>query len=128
MVTIPEARKAAAEVVTEAGDCNQLAAVLKLQNQHWVAAVADMSSKIITVFDSLAGIQSEEKATAHCDMSRRGGAAGTPRRRHGHGRRCRSIFSEHGGGQLVVNRRKVGSCCSTAMRWASAGCRFIMIK
>lgn len=63
-VILVEAQKAAEEVACEAGDCDKVGLVINLLNQHWVSAFADIENRCITVFDSLAGIQAEEKAVA----------------------------------------------------------------
>ncbi|KAK1869321.1 hypothetical protein I4F81_011799 [Pyropia yezoensis] len=63
-VTLVEAQKAADEVACEAGDYDMVGLVINLLKQHWVSAFADINNRCITVFDSLASIQAEEKAVA----------------------------------------------------------------
>lgn len=63
-VTVAEAQKAANEIAAEAGDCDVVALVINLLNVHWISAVVDITNRCITVYDSLVGIQPDEKALA----------------------------------------------------------------
>lgn len=63
-VTVAEAQNAANEVAAEAGDCDVVALVINLLNVHWISVVADISNRRITVYDSLVGMQADEKALA----------------------------------------------------------------
>jgi len=48
-VSLAAARKAAAEIDIEAGDCNELGIVVNLVNVHWVSAVVDISKRKIVM-------------------------------------------------------------------------------
>lgn len=59
-------------------------------------------------------------------MSRWGGAAGPPRHRRGHDCHCRSLDSEHGVGQPVETRQRLGSCRPASMKRADVEYLFIL--
>lgn len=63
-VTQEAARKAAREVAEEAGDCEQLGLVINLNNNHWASAVVDVRARRVVVYDSLSGVEADEKSVA----------------------------------------------------------------
>ncbi|KAK1859159.1 hypothetical protein I4F81_001756 [Pyropia yezoensis] len=63
-VTQEAARKAAREVAEEARDCEQLGLVINLNNNHWASAVVDVRARRVVVYDSLSGVEADEKSVA----------------------------------------------------------------
>jgi len=63
-VSLAAARKAAAEIAIEAGDCNELGIVVNLGNVHWVSAVVDISKRKIVMYDSKPGVAGLEREMA----------------------------------------------------------------
>lgn len=55
---------AAGEIAAQAGDCDAVAMVVNLCNNHWVAIIVNVVQHEVTVCDSLTGPPSDEKALA----------------------------------------------------------------
>lgn len=55
---------ATGEIAAQAGDCDAVAMVVNLCNNHWMAIIVEVLHRKITVYDLLTGPPSEEKALA----------------------------------------------------------------
>lgn len=55
---------AAGDIAAQDGDCDALGMVVNLCNNHWLAIVVDIVLHKVTVYDSMTGPPSEEKAVA----------------------------------------------------------------